>query len=281
MNRVESAERAAPRAVQVGVYCPHTPTLFEEGLHPVTERALRGLAPLLAGVDALVVASPHWLGRGGFLVQAAARPRCIQDYYGFPPAYYSFRYDAVGDPDLARAIAAEARATGLVAETTEAWGLDHGHWVPLLFLRPDAGLPVVALSISTGGPEEHRGFGEAVARAAASLGRRVALVATGSPNHRLDGLTWGENRPDPAGEAFDRTLIERLLAGRPDDVAGIERRLWEAAEPEGGLRPLFILLGALRSGGGAAGGGLSAELLGYERMFTSISLLTMTFRASS
>lgn len=177
--------------------------------------------------------------------------------------------------------AAEARAAGLFAEATEAWGLDHGHWVPLLFLRPDARLPVVALSIGTGGPEEHRGFGEAVARAAASLGRRVAVVATGSPNHRLDGITWGEHHPDPAGEAFDRALIDRLLGGRPDDVEGIERRLWEAAEPEGGLRPLFILLGALRSAEGAAGGGLSAELLGYERMFTSVSLLTMFFRVLS
>lgn len=263
-------------AVPVGMYLPHSPTLFEEGLHQETARALRRLAPLLAGTDALVVVSPHWVGRGSFLVQASERPRCIQDYYGFPPGYYDVRYEPPGDPELAATIAGEAASAGVPARPTPEWGLDHGHWVPLFFLRPDARLPVVGLSIGTGSREDHVRFGEAVARAAARLGRRVAVLGTGSLSHRLDRITWGEHRADPEGEEFDRQVIGCLAEGRPGDLARIERRLWQAAAPEGGLGPLYVLLGALGAGDGRDGT-VRAELVGYERMFTSVSLATLLF----
>ncbi len=271
--------RAGP--VAVAAYCPHPPTLFEDGLHAATRRALSGLAPLFAGVDAVAVASPHWVGRGRFLVQASAPPRCIQDYYGFPERYYEFRYEPPGHPALAAAIAAQARHAGLSAEATEAWGLDHGHWVPLLFLRPEAATPVVALSMATLSLEEHRRFGEAVRRAVAATGLTLAVVATGSPGHRLDRVTWGRHGPYPEGEEFDRRLVEALTEGRPQAIAAIEPRLWEAAAPEGFLAPLYILLGALGwDGTGAAGPPLRAELLAYERAFTALSLATLLFRAA-
>lgn len=257
----------------IGLYTPHTPTLFEAGRHPATERALRELAPLLSGADAVVSVSPHWRMRDGFLVQKSRQPRCIQDYYGFPAAYYDFRYDPPGDPALAEAIAAEARASGVEAQTTVEWGLDHGHWVPLLFLCPEARVPVVGLSISTAAAEDHLRFGEAVARAAAAANRRVAVVATGSLSHRLDRVTWGEHRPDPEGEAFDRRVIACLSEGRPEDLRDIDRRLWEAAAPEGDLGPLYVLLGAL----GAANGHGRARLAAYERFFTSVSLATLVW----
>ncbi len=267
-----SVETTGVGGVTIGIYCPHTPTLFERGLHAATERALWGLSPLLADVDALVVASPHWVARSAFLVQAAARPRCIHDYYGFPPSAYEFRYDAPGDPELAAAIAAEAGRSGLASRLTEAWGLDHGHWVPLIFLRPDARVPVVGLSVGAGSPADHRRFGAAVARAAATLGRRVAVIGTGSLSHRVDRVTWGEHHPDPEGEEFDRRVIAALVEGRPCDIDGIEPRLWEAAAPEGDLGPLHILLGSL------PGSGLRTELLAYERLFTAVSLATLVFR---
>lgn len=264
-----------PPGLEVGVFSPHTPTLFEAGTHPETERALRDLAPLLAEADAVVVASPHWRARGGFLVQASPRPRCIQDYYGFPPAYYDFRYEPPGDPGLAEAIAAEARADAVEARTTRDWGLDHGHWVPLLFLIPSARVPVVGLSIGTASAEQHLRFGQAVARAAAAAGRRVAVVASGSFSHRLDRVTWGEHRADPDGEAFDRRVIACLTEGRPEDLRNIDRRLWEAAAPEGDLGPLYILLGAL----GASNGHPRASVVAYERFFTSVSLATLVWPA--
>lgn len=280
--------------VRLGAYCPHTPTLFEEELHVPTRRALTRVAPLCEGVDAVVVASPHWVGRGRFLVQASARPRCIQDYYGFPERYYDFRYEPPGHPELAAAIAAEARRAGLPAEATEAWGLDHGHWVPLLFLRPEAATPVVGLSIATLSLEDHRRFGEAVRHAAVATGLTLAVVGTGSPGHRLDRVTWGRHGPYPEGEEFDRRLIEALTHGHPEEIAAMEPRLWEAAAPEGFLAPLFVLLGALGWDGGRtvipprvpptqeapAAGPQRAELVAYERAFTAVSLATLLFRAA-
>lgn len=263
---------AAAGGVIAGVYCPHTPTLLERGMHPATERALRGLAPLLEGVDALVVASPHWVARDAFLVQAAARPRCIQDYYGFPPSAYAIRYEPSGDPELAGAIAAEASRSGLAARATEAWGLDHGHWVPLVFLRPDGLLPVVGLSVGAGSPADHRRVGAAAARAAKALDRRVVVIGTGSLSHRLDRITWGQHHPEPEGEEFDRRVIAALEEGRPGDIEGLDRRLWEAAAPEGDLGPLQVVLGAL----GVRE--VRAELLAYERFFTGVSLATLLFR---
>ena len=132
--------------------------------------------------SAIVVVSAHYEATG-VRVDRSARPRTIHDFRGFPPALYEMQYPAPGDPALADEIVGLVRAAGLDAEADEGWGLDHGAWVPLMLMYPDADVPVVAVSVDPdAGPEHHHRLGAALA----PLRERGALIlCSGSFTHNL------------------------------------------------------------------------------------------------
>ncbi len=99
----------------------------------------------------LIAVSSHWAGRDGFLLDSSPFPATIYDYYGFPEDYYRVRYQPPGAPEMATAANPPARATPR--------GLDHGHWVPLVFLAPAGDIPVLGVSSSTADPQVQRRFG--------------------------------------------------------------------------------------------------------------------------
>src|ERR1043166_5563292 len=105
-------------------------------------RALRAFGETLDGARAIAVVSAHWETRGGIRVNAVAKPEVIYDFGGFSPELYTMRYDAPGDPELAREI---ATLLGATLETERGW--DHGLWVPLMHIRPKADIPVVEISL--------------------------------------------------------------------------------------------------------------------------------------
>lgn len=264
-------------SVALGILAPHTPNLVPEPEHPSvrgTVAALRRLAKEIAALkpDAIVCASPHWLARGTFLVNTQWKPACLKDYSGFPAHYYDFEYRPQNDLELARAIAQKAKEAGLNAIHTTDWGLDHGHWSPLFYLAPRADIPVVPLSISTAGPAEHRAFGAAVAQAAAWRNKRVVFVASGTLTHRLDLQTWGRaDEPFPEGQAFDELVLDLLGRRAFERLASIPPDLWQAAAPEGNLGTLFELIGAV-------GDIERAEVLHYDRAFSSVGMATVKFQ---
>src|ERR1043166_6185816 len=106
-------------------------------------RALRSFGETLDGARAIAVVSAHWQTRGGIRVNAAAKPEVIYDFGGFAPELYTLRYDAPGDPDLAREL---ATLLGASLETERGW--DHGLWVPLMHIRPRADIPIVEISLA-------------------------------------------------------------------------------------------------------------------------------------
>ena len=123
---------------------------------------------------------------GPFLVEASARPKQIYDFGGFPQKMYEVRYSPPGDPEVARGLVGEGRRRHVGVEPTADWGLDHGAWATLMNLVPDAGIPVVPLSISPLPAREHLVWGKAIGAAAAKSEKRIAFVSTGSITHRLD-----------------------------------------------------------------------------------------------
>jgi len=258
-------------SLSLALLSAHSPTMMMADMHPKTVPALQKLAADFQEVDAILVTSSHWLIQDGFAANAATRPAYIQDYYGFPPDYYQVRYESPGDVELASAVVQAAQAEGLSAATTLDWGLDHGHWTPLLWLRPAADIPVVPLSISHLSPSDHVRWGRAIRRAAEADGRRIAFIASGSLTHRIDMVTWGCNEPFPEGERFDRAVIDILTTGRWGDLDTFDPALAREAAPEGGWGPLFTLRGVM-------GEEARGELVSYERQFTAASLATVLFR---
>ncbi len=209
-------------------------------------RFLDGLRQRLPTPRAIVVASAHFTAAPTH-VGAAALPRTIHDFGGFPPELYALRYPAPGLPVLAQAIAKTINAAGLPVRIASDHGLDHGAWVPLLRMFPEADIPVVPISVDPRGD----------ARAHIALGRALAplrndgvlVIGSGGFVHNLGDLDW--HRPDaplaPWAAAFADWMRERLRANDPDALADWEERAPNArrAHPTvEHLMPLFVALGA-------------------------------------
>lgn len=110
---------------------------------------LAELARDLPTPRAIVMASAHWLGRQP-LVGAHPQPPTIHDFGGFPRALFELQYPAPGDPALAEEVAGRIAAAGLPVALDPQRGLDHGAWVPLRLLRPQADITARPCSITAG-----------------------------------------------------------------------------------------------------------------------------------
>src|SRR5260221_6193941 len=126
------------------VYISHgAPTLPIDPSMPRAEFAR--LARRWPRPRAILVLSAHWASAEP-IASIAERPETIHDFYGFPRALYELSYDAPGAPGVANRALELLRDAG-VAATSATRGLDHGAWVPLLMLYPQADIPVTQVSI--------------------------------------------------------------------------------------------------------------------------------------
>lgn len=205
---------------------------------------LRALDPMLDGVRAVLVVSPHWQTHG-LAVTAAARPETIHDFGGFPEPLYSLQYPAPGAPPVAHDIAALMGRSGLSVALDPQRGLDHGAWVPMMHLRPQADLPVLQLALPF----------SLDAAAAIALGRAlaplreagVALIGSGSLTHNLREFR-GPGGPDqPYVPVFAQWMRERVTARDAQALADYRAQApWaERAHPtDEHLLPLQVAFGA-------------------------------------
>jgi len=191
------------------------------------------------------MASAHWLGRTP-TVSAAERPRTIHDFGGFPEALYQLQYPAPGAPELAQDVAARLAAAGLSPLIDPQRGLDHGAWVPLRFLYPQADIPVLQLSIQPAlGPAHQWAMGRALAPLRAD---GVLLVGSGSITHNLhDWHHYAQGGEAPYVRPFIQWVEQKLHA---DDVPALldyrrQAPFAEQAHPtDEHLLPLHFAMGA-------------------------------------
>ncbi|MEO6264615.1 MAG: class III extradiol ring-cleavage dioxygenase [Luteimonas sp.] len=209
-------------------------------------RFLDGLGTKLPRPRAIVVASAHFMARRPS-IGAAAHPATVHDFGGFPALLYQIRYPAPGDADLAAVVAARLANAGLAPDLLPNHGIDHGVWVPLRRMYPQADIPVVPLSVDPHADAAHH---FAVGRALASLREDgVLVVGSGGFVHNLGDLDWDHKdapMPDWAAE-FARWMRERLATHDIDALLDWER---QAPNPRRAhptvehLMPLFVALGA-------------------------------------
>ncbi|MGR4893813.1 DODA-type extradiol aromatic ring-opening family dioxygenase [Stenotrophomonas sp. LARHCG68] len=206
------------------------------------------LAELAAGLQrprAIVMASAHWLGRAP-LVSAAPQPETIHDFGGFPEPLYQLQYPAPGAPALAQEVAQCLADAGLQPGIDPRRGLDHGAWVPLRYLYPQADIPVLQVSIQPMlGPQHQFALG----RALAPLREQdVLLIGSGSITHNLhDWHSYSEAKEAPYVRPFIGWVEQKLEADDLPALFDYRRQAPFAAQAhptDEHLLPLYFAMGA-------------------------------------
>ncbi|MCV2366737.1 dioxygenase family protein [Roseateles oligotrophus] len=155
------------------------------------------------------------------LLLGGLQHQAIYDFGGFADQLRTLRYDANGAPDLAEEIVALTRHAAQSIQLTEQSGLDHGAWVPLRYLYPDADVPVLPLAfVANASPAQQFALGQMLAPLAQS---GVLIIASGSITHNL-GLVFGQGRPP----AIDAPEIEASRVFRNWWLERSAARDWQA-----------------------------------------------------
>lgn len=237
---------------------PTLPTLFISHGSPMlaiqdspAHQFLQQLGQSLPRPKAIVVASAHWELAQGTGVTCAMHPKTIHDFGGFPDALFAMNYPAPGAPALAEQVAALLEASGLSVKRDLERGLDHGAWVPLHLMYPQADIPVVQVALSHGAsPLAHERLGSALS---ALRDQAVLVIGSGSLTHNLHEFRGQPiDTPAPAWVTEFAAWMHDALQGNQLAALRDYRQLAPHAvrnhPTEEHLQPLFVALGAAGAG---------------------------------
>lgn len=222
--------------------------ILGDASHQAMVDFMRRLPMQLKTPDAILVISAHWEERVATLLAAPAPP-LFYDYYGFPAEAYDITYPAPGSPALARRIVELLRKNQIPAEVDSERGFDHGLFIPLKLMYPQADIPALQLSLLHGlHPAAHVALGKALRELRTE---KILVIGSGFSFHNMHAFAWqGESAADPANDAFQNWLIN-VCTGPLSQVEREQQLLdWENAPSarychprEEHLLPLHVCLG--------------------------------------
>jgi aromatic ring-opening dioxygenase catalytic subunit (LigB family) len=226
--------------------------LLLHGLEPATRLGQDGGLPARHRREPAAAAPRHRDGvsplAGGRLRRhRGAQPELIYDYYGFPPHTYELKYPAPGEPALAERITALLGQAGLSSHIDARRGFDHGMFIPLMLMVPQADIPVVQLSLNVSlDPAAHLALGRALQPL---RDEGVLIVGSGMSFHNMRG--YGDPRFGPVSDTFDDWLTEAVEAPAAERDAALTAwaeapmaRWCHPPRAEEHLLPLMVVAGA-------------------------------------
>lgn len=231
--------------------------------------ALQRIGRAMPDLAAVAIVSPHWQ-TDGVRVATTSTPETIHDFGGFPAPLYALQYAPPGAPTLAVEVVRMLVDAGFAATIDARRGLDHGAWVPMRYLKPDADVPVFQVSL----PRNIDAAGALrLGRALAPLrARGVLVVGSGSLTHNLYEFRQHVRDPEYA-QAFADWVADAVRRHDVDALVDYRERAPHAARAhpsEEHYLPLLVALGASGSGetasvieGGMTHGVLSMDSFGF------------------
>lgn len=203
------------------------PILDDPG-HKTMIDFMQDLPSQLTKPDRVLVISAHWEETIPTLL-GAAKPPLFYDYYGFPEQAYEITYPAPGDPELAERIATMLEVDGIPSRFDRERGFDHGVFIPLKLMYPEADIPVTQLSLIRGlNAQQHIALGKALQ---SLKGENILIIGSGFSYHNINEFFRSKSMPkstDTKNEAFQDWLIETCTG--PIDSTEREMRLANWAE---------------------------------------------------
>jgi len=222
--------------------------LLGEPSHKAMVEFMRQLPSQLRQPDAILVISAHWEESVATLL-GAPTPSLFYDYYGFPEEAYKIAYPASGSPVLAERIAGLLNAKNISTHIDIRRGFDHGLFIPLKLMYPQANIPAIQLSLVRGlNPVVHLAIGKALREL---IHENILVVGSGFSFHNISAFfAQGGASPDPANDLFQNWLIE-VCTGSISQSEREQRLIeWEKAPSarychprEEHLLPLHLCLG--------------------------------------
>ena len=205
---------------------------------------LKALGKNLNNIRAVLVISPHWQTQD-VKVMTTAAPETVHDFGGFPPALYQLNYPAAGAPEIATEVSTLLSKAGWSVSVDDRRGLDHGAWVPMMHLLPNADVPVFQVSMPR----------DLTAASAYQLGQALAplrhegvlIVGSGSMTHNLYEFRQSGTKLEEYAIEFSnwvRQTVQSKDAKRLIDYRKLAPHTQRAHPSEEHFLPLLIAMGA-------------------------------------
>lgn len=167
----------------------------------------RDLTTHIPQPEAILCISAHWESNGT-RVTAMDHPRTIHDFWGFPDALYQMEYPAPGSKTLAETVQSTVQDVSITMD--EQWGLDHGTWVVLCQMYPEADIPVCQLSLDYAAPP---GAHFALAQQLRPLrAQGVLVIGSGNITHNLFMMAFNQHAFEWAIE-YDASVMDYIIQG--------------------------------------------------------------------
>jgi len=213
------------------LFFPHgggpLPLLNEPG-HAAMNRFLRAFPETIAQPDAIIVISAHW-EEPVITVTAAAAPPLLFDYTGFPAETYEYQYPSPGHPELAGKVQSMLQQAGIDSSLDHERGFDHGMFVPLMLMYPEADIPCIQISLAASlDAAEHVRIGKALAGLKTE---NLLFLGSGFSFHNMhEFMSKSDDSTDPCNQEFE-TWLAQTCADPGLDETEREQRLvnWETA----------------------------------------------------
>ena len=211
---------------------------------PLWTSQLRGVAANLPKPKAILIVSAHWESEPVTLSSPEAATPLVYDFGGFDPKYYRMTYETPDASELTEMVAKLMPDNESVHQSNR--GLDHGAWVPLKVMYPDADIPVLQMSMPTSNPEGLMALGK---RLQSLRDQGVLIIGSGFMTHGLPFLRdWRIDATAPGWSAdFDSWAAEALANGDVDTLANFKELApgMPYAHPTvEHFTPLFVTMGA-------------------------------------
>jgi 4,5-DOPA dioxygenase extradiol len=218
--------RTGPAAGRAGSHGRRLPAIFLAHGHPMwtldgdRRRELGAWARAMPRPESVLVISAHW-ETAPIAVGATSPVPLVYDFSGFPPELYRQQYPAPGAPELARRVEGLLGARRSVTRQPER-GLDHGAYVPLMLMYPEADVPVLQLSLPSMNPADLLAVGQLLAPL---RDEGVLIMGSGFLTHNLGMMDMAPAAPTPTwAREFDAWAAEVLGKRDVDALLDYRRR---------------------------------------------------------